>query len=73
MPVTARAALIALVPSTAWADHGGVTTPAGGVLQPWLLLALGAVLALALAAWAVFAPDREEPDPEDDRPDRPPP
>jgi hypothetical protein len=54
------AALLAVAPSTAFADHG-VPAPArtGFGWLSWLLVA-GAVVAVGLAAWAFFAPDHDD-------------
>jgi hypothetical protein len=42
------------------ADHGAPPPPRGGLgWLSWLLIA-GAVVAVSLAAWAFFAPDRPE-------------
>ena len=51
--------LLSLVATLAFADHG-VPSPArsGFGWMSWLLVA-GAVIAVGLAAWAFFAPDRE--------------
>jgi hypothetical protein len=42
------------------ADHGGPVSGKGGLdWMTWLMLA-GAVVAVSLAAWAFFAPDRTD-------------
>ena len=46
-------------PGHAWGDHGGAVTPVGGFSFGWLVVG-GAVLALGLALWALFAPERDE-------------
>jgi LPXTG-motif cell wall-anchored protein len=52
----------------AWADHG-VPAPArtGSSWMSWLLVA-GAVVAVGLAGWAFFAPDRGDAGPQDPAP-----
>jgi hypothetical protein len=54
------AAIVTLATGVATADHG-VPAPAAGRLgwTTWLLVA-GAVVAVGLAAWAFFAPDRPD-------------
>jgi hypothetical protein len=56
-------AVCLLVTALATADHG-VPAPARSGLgwMSWLLVA-GAVVAVSLAAWAFFAPDRPESEP----------
>ena len=64
-------AVCLLVTALATADHG-VPTPARGGLgwMSWFLVA-GAVIAVSLAAWAFFAPDRPEGEPGASRRDGP--
>ena len=49
-------------PGHAWGDHGGAVTPVGGFSFGWLVVG-GAVLALGLALWALFAPEGDDEDP----------
>ncbi len=51
---------LALLPLDAAADHVAPPVTTGLGWTTWLLIA-GAVAAVALAAWAFFAPDRPEP------------
>jgi hypothetical protein len=57
----ATAAALSLVPAPVLADHGVPATPEGGSLGwvSWLLIS-GAVAAVALAAWALLAPERPD-------------
>jgi hypothetical protein len=51
-------ALAALLPTLAAADHGTpAARTAGGGWITWVLVA-GALVAVVLAAWSVFAPER---------------
>jgi hypothetical protein len=53
-------AILALTPALAMADHGAPTPARTGLgWTSWLLIA-GAIVAVSLAAWAFFAPDRPE-------------
>jgi hypothetical protein len=61
-PLLLRAFLAA---RTAGADHGGAVSPApGGIGLGWLF-AVGLVVVVVLAGWAIFAPAAHEPDDED--------
>ncbi len=53
-----------LLRGSAWADHGAGAARDPGLGLGWLFVG-GGVAVIALAAWAVFAPSREEPDDED--------
>jgi len=51
---------LGLVPTVALADHFAPVSPTGGFdWMTWLLVA-GAVVAVGLAAWAFFAPERSD-------------
>ena len=67
--VVVAAALVAAA-RPVWADHGGGRTAGGGVDLAWLFL-VGILVVVGLAAWAMFAPEREEP--AEDQPSRTPP
>jgi hypothetical protein len=58
--------LVLATARTAAADHGGGVSPSpeGGIGLGWLF-AVGLVVVLVLAAWAIFAPAAREPEDED--------
>lgn len=59
----AAATIVSVAATTAWADHpiGGTGGSGAGIGLGWLFLA-GVIVVVGLAAWAMFAPEREEPD-----------
>jgi hypothetical protein len=63
----ALAAGMVLAASLAWGDHGapGLRPPGGSGLGLGWLFVGGLVVVVALAAWALFAPAAEEPEPSD--------
>jgi hypothetical protein len=68
------AAILLPAAGVAWADHGGagLREPSSGIGLGWLFLA-GLAIILGLAAWALFAParDDEEPPPGESGPPSP--
>ncbi len=60
-----------LFAALAWADHGGAVTPAGSGGPLGWLFAVGLVVVVVLAAWAMFAPAAEERDDENPEGRRP--
>jgi len=59
--VTARA-LTPVIGALAWADHGAGATATGSGWGLGWVFAVGLVVVVVLAAWAMFAPAGEEPD-----------
>lgn len=57
--VLAGLALAPIAARAAWADHGVGGSGGAGIGAGWFFLA-GALVATGLAAWAMFAPEREE-------------
>jgi hypothetical protein len=49
----------------AWADHGAGVAPSGSGWGLGWLFAVGLVVVVVLAAWAMFAPVADEPDDQD--------
>lgn len=60
-----------LLAALAWADHGGSVTPSGAGWGLGWLFAVGLVVVVVLAAWAMFAPAAEERDDENPEGRRP--
>jgi hypothetical protein len=64
-------AVVLLTTPLALADHGVPASAQSGLAWTTWLLVAGAVAAVALAAWAFFAPDRPEERARPTTPDRP--